>query len=445
MKRTYLKIVSGIAMSALLFLTLAYTPIKEANLSSPKQADKKAPLVSFAVLSDTHFGSKSPEIRVGRSIDAIVNHTPKVDAIFVVGDLTNNGVENQYVDFMSAFKSKVPADVQVFYMMGNHDRYNDRSGALYTKHTAQPFNQSVRIKDFSFITLSVNSTKNSGSECYSDEAHQFLITNIAKAKADFPGKPIFVFGHVPTVNTVWGSSDADNWASDKLEPTLKQYPEAIFFSGHTHFPLRDERSIHQRDFTSVNDGGNDYGELIRGLADGIHPEGSQEVQEVLIVDVDTDLNVTLRKIDTNRGEQIKTPWVVQAPHDKSKFIYTDDRPKPDLATFAKGSRVEVSEVSNASCVITFPQAVNNDVVYCYEVSLVDASQTKLDSDKTIKSVKIYSQYWFGSLTPKTLSWKMLDLEPNKRYSIRVRAEDSFGQFSSSAIVSAPFMTSANKL
>lgn len=59
--------------------------------------------------------------------------------------------------------------------------------------------------------------------------------------------------------------------SVKFEPILSKYPQAVVFSGHSHFPLGDPRSIHQNIYTSVNDGSTTYSEVEPGVVnEGIH-------------------------------------------------------------------------------------------------------------------------------------------------------------------------------
>lgn len=397
---------------------------QSANLNQP---------VRFAVMSDVHFGVSTAISKVSKSLQTICQQTPKVDAIFVVGDVTNYGNEGQYNDLMSTYRTNVPSDIPVYFMMGNHDRYNDASGDLYKRIVNQPFNQYVEIKDFPFITLSVNSTSNSGPSCYSSDTKDFLASKMVAANAKFPGKPIFVFYHVPVDGTVWGSYSPDKWSSETLQSTMRTYKQAIGFSGHTHFPIRDERSIHQEYFTSINDGGNDYGELIVGMSDGIHPNGSDKVTEVLIVDVNTNLDVTVKKIDTYRGEEIKTPWVIEAPHDGSRFLYTSSRNGVTAPVFASGAKPSVDNVDAGGGDVTFPQATDNDLVYSYKVEILN------DGGAIEQTYKIFSQFWLGSLTPSTLKWSISGLMPGETYSVRVKGEDSYGMLSD-AIISDKFTT-----
>lgn len=49
-----------------------------------------------------------------------------------------------------------------------------------------------------------------------------------------------------------------HWTTNNLCHVLNRFPQAVFFSGHTHFPVADERSIWQGGYTSINTGSSSY-------------------------------------------------------------------------------------------------------------------------------------------------------------------------------------------
>jgi 3',5'-cyclic AMP phosphodiesterase CpdA len=59
-------------------------------------ACQQKPAVRFAVVSDPHFGHKEAVSKVSRSLKVLFSKQPLVDAVFVVGDLTDNGKTEQY-------------------------------------------------------------------------------------------------------------------------------------------------------------------------------------------------------------------------------------------------------------------------------------------------------------------------------------------------------------
>lgn len=66
-----------------------------------------------------------------------------------------------------------------------------------------------------------------------------------QASAD---KPIFVFLHQPLKNTVAGSTEAQGWHGVNQDAALREvlaaYPQAILFSGHTHWQLEAARTMY---------------------------------------------------------------------------------------------------------------------------------------------------------------------------------------------------------
>ncbi|KAA6345290.1 3' 5'-cyclic adenosine monophosphate phosphodiesterase CpdA [termite gut metagenome] len=72
----------------------------------------------FAVISDIHFGSKAekgPTVKVPQALKNILGKE-RLDALFIVGDLTNNGKEEEYDQLKSVFDDKtiVPEGIAVY-------------------------------------------------------------------------------------------------------------------------------------------------------------------------------------------------------------------------------------------------------------------------------------------------------------------------------------------
>ncbi|MDR0869455.1 MAG: hypothetical protein LBN39_01535 [Planctomycetaceae bacterium] len=135
---------------------------------------------------------------------------------------------------------------------------------------------------------------------------------------------------------------------------MNQYPQAVVFSGHSHFPIGNPRSIYQNKFTSVNDGSTTYSEVEpKILSAGIHPEKYTNITEGLIAAVQPNGNVEIERWDTYRNEEILPKWTVEAPFDGSKFTYKNhkDTVAPVFPEEAK-PKVAVSDNTPASCPLT---------------------------------------------------------------------------------------------
>ncbi len=83
--------------------------------------------------------------------------------------------------------------------------------------------------------------------------------------------------------------DGQQASNPRLAEDLKAYPQAILFSGHSHLNNNDDRSIHQRDFTSVNDGSMSYIEIDHGYQmiteSGLANRFESPTAQALFVDV----------------------------------------------------------------------------------------------------------------------------------------------------------------
>ena len=120
----------------------------------------------------------------------------------------------------------------------NHDTYLSSSIEDYETYTEQPFYQYIEKGGYPFITISVN-PESKGSADYSAEAIEFLKNNLKSAALTYKDKPIFVFSHSPSKLTPWGAK----WGYNTIHEVLKEYPQVIHFTGHTHYTIEDERSI----------------------------------------------------------------------------------------------------------------------------------------------------------------------------------------------------------
>ena len=81
-------------------------------------------------------------------------------------------------------------------------------------------------------------------------------------------KPIFITTHFNAKDTVYG---AEYFFAKSLRELFNKYQNIIHFSGHSHYSLIDERSIWQKEFTSIQTQSISYTELDPGFENGIYP------------------------------------------------------------------------------------------------------------------------------------------------------------------------------
>ncbi|GHT01274.1 hypothetical protein AGMMS49525_01550 [Bacteroidia bacterium] len=442
--------------------------------------------VRFAVISDTHFGNsqgEGPLVKVPKALQNITSYGP-LDAIFVVGDLTDGGSAGQYTQFVNCFGNAANYTnpvAQKIYMMGNHDNYAAQSNYVtglkpLNDNKDYPFDQYIVIKGYPFITISQRnssntdaSTESNGTGAYPQAVRDTLDRWMARAAAECQGKPIFVFTHVPPKYTCYSSWPGEGdgtswptWSMKVLNPILNKYPQAVVFGGHSHFPIGDPRSIHQgvnpnsdkkNFFTGINTGSTTYSEIHKPSVDiGIHPENYAYVTEGLILTAQPGGDIKVQRYDTYRKEEIDPahPWVLKAPHDGSQFQYADKRDAADnnstynlplrdglpAPVFASTATVTLGTPATNSITVTFPQATDNECVFRYRVQIKKADGT------VAKEFFKFSQFYLNSQMPTTLSATLDGLRSNTTYTAEVTAYDSY-ENTSTTLVSAPFTTAVD--
>jgi predicted phosphodiesterase len=394
----------------------------------PKEAN---PLPRFAVISDTHFENNRGEgarVKVPKALKNLLSKEPKMDAVFVVGDLTDKGKPEEFDQLVSVFgdKSNVPEGMDVYFMMAASHDGSFKNQEIFKEKVKQPLHQYTAIKGYPFITISEGGYLPSE---YNTYAKKFLSESLADAVQKYPGKPIFVFTHIPPQNTCYGSKVSEGWGTPFFTSLLNQYPQVIIFSGHSHFPLGDPRSIHQNKFTAVNDGSTTYSEVEPKIVDeGIHPPKCEYVTEGVIVNVLPTGDVEIERWDTYRNEKILPDWLVEAPHDGSRFCYKNRSGLP-APIFEKDAKPAV-KITGKEVAVTFPQASDEDAVFRYLVEI-------MDGDKVIASFRKFSQFYLGSAMPKELTVPFNDLPAGKELRVRTTAIDSYNN-QSQPIISEAF-------
>jgi hypothetical protein len=167
------------------------------------------------------------------------------------------------------------------------------------------------------------------------------------------------------------------------------------------------------------------------LTVGIHPENYETVTEGIIVNVAGNGDVEIERWDTYRNEEIRPRWLVEAPHDGSKFTYKNRNGLP-APSFPRGARPTVKNIADGSVTVSFPQATDNEVVHHYRIEIRDGEQM-------IASHSEFSQYYLNSQMPKHFAVNFSGLPQDKKLVAQVTAVDSYNN-QSVLIVSKAFKT-----
>lgn len=323
-----------------------------------------------------------------------------MDALIIGGDFTNVGGKKAWGTFKEIY-DKVMADSDQpipLYILGNHDYWLDyfvksreiptpaKMQKRFTKYTGElPYSHKV-INGYHFICWS--SSDGSYDKSYMNE--DWIRGELDKAVADAPDKPIFVITHINALETVYGS---DGWGNADITRILKDYPQVISISGHSHFSLIDERSIWQGEFTAYSTQSLDYIELEEGKFNGSVPKDAygnsiaEAVPGCLYMEIDSD-KVVINRLEANTGNTLKEPWVIDAPFgsDESLAKYTDGRANSNASpVLDENLNAVISDITdingNAQKMVTFKAGTDDDFVHSYKLQFLDENRSTVEFDE----------------------------------------------------------------
>ena len=377
------------------------------------------PVLRFLVVSDVHYGDER-EAEYERMEKALKTayelsekeEYSKLDALYVVGDFSKRGTEKQMYAFKNTLDEHLKEGTEVVVSLASHEfMENGEEKALENFDRIFGMNPDTHKVINGYHFISVTSTKG----CHFDEAKQkWVAAELKKAAADDPRKPIFFFQHPHIMGTVYGSA---NWGEDELTAILMNYPQVIDFSGHSHAPINDPRSIHQRHFTCLGTGTLSYFELDEfDKVYGTVPPNDNIAAQMLIVEADADMKVRIYPYDLITSNFFPFTWKIDSAWDVDSFLYTDARYKTTLAPyFDNTAKAVISDVKEDGFTVTFDQAkIEKEYVNDYNVIV------KNSDGVTVRNSTVWSEYYFYDM-PDTITVAFDSLKKGEEYQVYIYA------------------------
>ena len=376
------------------------------------------PVLRFMVVSDVHYKDEhtverdrmQQAIRTAYALSEKESYN-KLDALYVVGDFANSGTRAQMLAFKDTLDSNLKPGTDYTLSLASHEFGSEGEEAALQKFAeifgAEPDSHKV-INGYHFISVTCTNG------CHFDEKKQeWVAQELKKAAKDDPKRPIFFFQHPHIMGTVYGSA---NWGEDELTAILMNYPQIIDFSGHSHAPINDPRSIHQRHFTCLGTGTLSYFELDEfDKIYGTIPPNDDNAAQMLIVEADAEGRVRIYPYDLITDNFFPFTWKIDSAWDVDSYLYTDARYRTEKAPwFEDDSAVEIKDVKANSFTVEFPQAkVEEEYVDDYNVYLKDMNGV------TVRNATIWSEYYFYNM-PEKLSVSFDGLESGE-YRVEIYA------------------------
>ena len=343
-------------LGSLFFLAAVPTSVLTASEGNEES------VLRYAVISDVHFSSNPNSNERNRLQKALAYlGKSKFDALVIAGDVTNHGYTSELELFRNTLYEGLPDGTQALICMGNHEFIgkNDhaRAGGAHQHWEnifQKPVNTHTVIKGFHFIGVSPD--RGNGRAGDFGGSMNWLSEQLKEAAKDNPKRPIVVFQHYHVSETVYGSCGIDHWGIPDLKPLLDEYPQVINYSGHSHYPSNDLRSVWQGNFTAFGTSTLSYYEMTGGIFEKF-PAGHRNAAQMYIVDVKKDFSMYLKIYDVLTDSFFSTSYIVAEPGNISKYIYTNQRFETAPAPKWEGaSEVKISDIQPSSVVLTFPQA-----------------------------------------------------------------------------------------
>ena len=367
------------------------------------------PNLKVGILSDIHvsppdmFGSQEAIDMLEKTLRFFLKEN--VDAVLIAGDLTNDGTMRELrvvADvWMRVFGGIDKGPAKVF-VTGNHEK------AYFNAAKRKKDFENPRYADGLYLDVSKNWKSVFGEEWSpffiktvkgyhfvgahwaewnrEKEFRKFLKDNETRLSG---GKPFFYTQHAHPSNTCYGDWI---WHLNDGNPTQKvlaDYPNAVAFSGHTHYTITDERSIWQGAFTSIGTGALRWLSLPPGRENGPLGKGAKRRMgniswgsQGMVMSVWDD-RMVFERYDFVNVEKIGDDWVVpflRDSHGTREYSFENRMKRAQAPEFPKDATIKVTrrkgkgpdKCDEEQLVLSFPAASGKDSLsrpFDYEVSV----------------------------------------------------------------------------
>lgn len=348
-----------------LWLSLCQSSTAPYTEQMPVTPGDFTPAVRFAVCSDSHNNNRNIADMI-ETCYTLFDNDPVyagIDLFAFCGDMTSVGENHDMDAFKAALDEHIREGSQALVVLGNHELKNLDSRDYYKEIFGCEPDRHITVKGFHFIGIS-----NYAAEHFPTSARNWAAGELDAAEREAPGLPVFTFQHPHNSCTVYGSV---RWATPLLASVWDNYSNVVNFSGHSHFPINDPRSIWQGAYTSLGCGAMNSLELEKDLVIGQHPEGYDKAAQFYVVEADRDGSVRIRSYDLISDKFFGEEYYIDNVNDASSFAYTykNRMNYADAPTFAPDTSAKITENGEGEYILTFDKATANLIVHDYKVDI----------------------------------------------------------------------------
>lgn len=357
---------------------------------APEDNTDFTPVIRFVACSDSHLKSAAGKgsyrlektAKLAYAIAKADDEYNNLDAFLINGDITNDGNIDQFAGFKVVADKYIKSETELLPIIANnHDFRNmkKQTVAYFSQLMGKDTDYHKVVNGYHFIGISTSDVEGVN---YTEEQRVWLKAQLDEAVKDDPNKPIFVSQHEHVRNTVYGSSDFDGWGIDDFSDILEQYPQVVDFSGHSHYPLNDPRSVWQGSFTAIGTGALAYMELTVEDQRKVHPTGNGLEAQFWIVELDKDSNMRLRGIDLIE-EKVLCEYILANPANPDNREYTPEKQtaRSTAPVFDEDAKLKVTKLArNISVKFDAAKSTNTEPVFLYKVKVTNSDGEVVKSD-----------------------------------------------------------------
>lgn len=419
----------------------------------------------FGVLSDVHIRAPKSEGLVEKAFAYFRDR--EVDAVLIAGDIADRGLKDELRRCAEAWNRVFPAGcgVRQLFVYGNHDwegwQYGLKKGeprpaefaddllvctdpAATWKETFGEDYAPIMLKEvcgYKFVLCQTKELRKADWERFVD-AH----------RAELKSAPLFFYTqHFHLKGTcsapwVWGQD------SGYSTQALSEFPNCVAFSGHSHTPLTDERTIRQGDFkfTSVGTASLRYLIAFGGrensvpFAERVKATEGKQMADVLrtvaqtahhgmVVSVFGD-RVEFERIDIETLRPVAEQWTMPLG-DYGALSYERRAARAEEPEFAADARASVAEgrgkdmrgAVTDQVTVTFPTVREPVRAFDYEVTVryVEGDLDKVALQKRVYTYQLYRPVEFEEATA-TCVFARAELPHDVELRFEVRPLNCFG-------------------
>ena len=250
---------------------------------------------------------------------------------------------------------------------GNHEFKDDHYKEYFVRTFGYDPDTVTEINGFSCIAFSGERSLTEWT--FTPNSLKWLSDSINAAEKKADGKAVFVFVHPHPWGTVYGSTV---WGDPQLNVVFNGHHSVVNFSGHSHFPMNDPRSLIQTSYTSVGCGAMATFETDKNYLPGQHPDGYDPAAQMLIVEADNDGSVRLRGYDL-LSDTFFSDYYIDNVNKPLTYAYTfkNMAAHDTVPVFPADAAASAAKNDGGEWVLSFTEAESRFIVHDYHVSIFD--------------------------------------------------------------------------